>query len=483
MVLRLVLGLVLFRTMYQTFNEAQFGFWSLLWSLFGYGLLLDFGFGFTAQKAVAEKTATRDMEGLNGLLATIFWTFVAMAVLIVVVFSLINGVFLTKVGVLPANHDTFRNAYLIFFAGIAVMFPLGLFPEILRGRQRVDLANWVGVGSTLVNFAGLFTGLKLGWSYPVLMGISVGTSIIPNLAAMLMAFRLIPGLRLWPSLFNWRSVKLQLSFSMAAYLIAFSNLLMSKTDQLVLSMTVGVSAVAIYQAGYKMGEMLELFSVQLQSALSPAAASLGARGDRDGLVELLLRSSRLTFILVTPCYALTAVYLDGLIRLLTGMKVVPDETFWVGQALILAIYSSQITNSCSKRVLMMSGHERPLLWISIGDAVLNLVLSVILVRTMGILGVALGTLIATVIAGAFIVFPLTLSRLSLKFREVIAFHAKGTLLPLGLCFGILGLLLWLAPLDPAANSLALLQQLAWRGALATLPVGILSWPILRAMTH
>ena len=78
-VTRMLLGLVLFRTMFQQFSHAEFGFWSLLWSLFGYGILLDFGFGFTAQKAVAEKTATGDIAGLSKLLATILWTFIGMA--------------------------------------------------------------------------------------------------------------------------------------------------------------------------------------------------------------------------------------------------------------------------------------------------------------------------------------------------------------------------------------------------------------------
>lgn len=49
----MLLGLVLFRMMFQSFSEAEFGLWALLWSLFSYGILLDFGFGFTAQKSVS----------------------------------------------------------------------------------------------------------------------------------------------------------------------------------------------------------------------------------------------------------------------------------------------------------------------------------------------------------------------------------------------------------------------------------------------
>ena len=50
----IVVGLVTFRLLYQALPRESFGFWSLLWSVFGYGILLDFGFGFAAQKRVAE---------------------------------------------------------------------------------------------------------------------------------------------------------------------------------------------------------------------------------------------------------------------------------------------------------------------------------------------------------------------------------------------------------------------------------------------
>ena len=41
LVVRMILGLVTFRMLYQGLSAEQFGFWSLLWAIFGYGILLD----------------------------------------------------------------------------------------------------------------------------------------------------------------------------------------------------------------------------------------------------------------------------------------------------------------------------------------------------------------------------------------------------------------------------------------------------------
>ena len=61
--LKIVFGLLMFRMLFQNLTKEEFGFWSLLWSVFGYGILLDFGFGFTAQKRVARQTIDRALDG------------------------------------------------------------------------------------------------------------------------------------------------------------------------------------------------------------------------------------------------------------------------------------------------------------------------------------------------------------------------------------------------------------------------------------
>jgi type IV secretory pathway VirB2 component (pilin) len=153
--------------------------------------------------------------------------------------------------------------------------------------------------------------------------------------------------------------------------------------------------------------MFGLFSKQLQEALSPAAAHLGGKNDHVGICNLLFKSSRFTILLTTPLYALCAAYLEPVIKILSGLKQVDHSTFWVGQALLLATYSSMLTNSCPKRVLVMCGWEKQLLKVSATDAALNFLLSLILVYPLGVLGVAIGTLIPTVLVGWLWMLPLT----------------------------------------------------------------------------
>lgn len=469
---RLLLGLVLFRLLYSGLSAEEFGYWSLLWSLFGYGVLLDFGFGYTAQKAVAEATETGDWAGLNRLLSTLFITFIALAAVLFIVFMAIRGPFMAGFGVSAANRPEFDWVYLIFFSGLALTFPFGLFPEVLKGLHRLDLANWVRTGALVLNFVGIVWALWAGLGFAVVVLISVVTTLLPNLVAMVVAYRQLPGLRLSPALFELGAVRSQIGFSVAAYLITFSNLLMSKSDQLVIGMTLGVGAIAAYQAAFKVGEMFNLFTVQLQEALGPAAASLHARGDRAGLRTLLLRMSRLTFLVSTPLYGLSALYIEPLIRLLTGMERVDAEIWWVGQILLLAIYSSQLTNSCSKRILMMTGKQGRLLVIALLDGFGNLAVSVVLVLSLGLAGVALGTLIPTVVVGWLLVVPLALRHVEIAAWEYLKQHLRGSW-PL-LIFVVSSALVWKSwPIAVDSDGLRLLWELGLRGAVCAGPCGLL----------
>lgn len=461
MITRLGLGLVLFRLLFSNLSEVEFGYWSLLWSLFGYGVLLDFGFGFTAQKVVAEKTTSGDREGLSRLMSTLVWTFVGLSVVLFSVFVLIRGPFLAGLDIPVEEEGTFILAYFIFFGGLALNFPFGLFPEILRGLQRLYLANWLNTASTVLNFGGIVVALYLDLPFTAIIGISVTTTLLPNVIAGIIAARLIPGFSLNPRLFELGSVKAQLGFSMVAYLITFSNLLMSKSDQLVLGFTLGVASIALYQASYKVAEMFNMFTIQLQEALSPAAASLHASGDSEGLKDLLMRTSRLTFLISTPLYLLCAFYLDALIRLLTGLDAVSTETFLVGQILLLAIYSSQMTNSCTKRILMMCGFERKLLAVSMTDAAANVCISIILALHIGMMGVALGTLIPTVVVGWVWVLPITLKYLDVRALSFAAYLFRKTLLPVVACLMLCICVRAFLPLPEQSGFL----DLAWRGGL------------------
>lgn len=396
----IVVGLLTFRLLYQHFSKESFGFWSLLWSVFGYGILLDFGFGFAAQKRVAELSVSKDWPQLSRVLSTILFFYLGVALILAATVTLGSHHIVRLFDVSPEHHEEFRVVLIVFFAAIGLAFPLGIFPEILRGQQRITLANNITTVAMLLRLGVIAWAVWHGWGFMSIMITALFFALVPDLLSAFFALRGMPEVSLRPALFSRAVMKETMAFSIFAYITTATNIILGKTDQLVLGATLSVGAIAIYQAGAKVAEVFAQFTKQLQDTLSPAAAHLHACGDHDSLRDLLRRGTRWSALISTPLYVFCAFEMETMLRLLTGEGVIARETLLVAQVLLFWFYTSTLTHSVSKRIYMMTGHERRLMWLGVGEAVANLALSIALVMIFrNVVAVAVGSLIPTLYFG------------------------------------------------------------------------------------
>jgi O-antigen/teichoic acid export membrane protein len=412
----MVVGLVTFRLLYQHFSKEEFGFWSLLWSVFGFGVLLDFGFGFAAQKRVAELSVKQDWLELSRVLSSIIVFYVGIAAVIATSVFLASPWLIQWFGVSAGRSEEFRLVMVVFFVGIGLSFPMGIFPEILRGQQRISLTNWLITTAIIARLALVIAAIHLKWSFLVIMIIALGSALAPDLCAAFFALKAMPEVKLRLAHFNYASMSDTVKFSLFAYLGTATNLVLAKTDQIVITTTLGVSAIALYQAGAKVGEMFRDFTKQVQDTLSPAAAHLHAEANHAALRDLLVQGTRWSVMIATPLYLLCAFYLDELLQLLTGDHALSYETWLVGQVLLGWYYTTIFTHSVSKRIFMMTGHERKLMWLGVAEALANLVISIVLVLWWkSVAAVALGSLIPTLWFGWMHLWPMMARESKLSF--------------------------------------------------------------------
>jgi O-antigen/teichoic acid export membrane protein len=463
--LRMVTGLLIFRTMFGTWSPEEFGFWAFLWSVLAFGILLDFGLGMTIQKTVASRAANDDIEGINRVLSTVFWTFAGVGGIILVLSLLFKPLLFQAINVPPDLADRFTPAYFYFFISIALSFPLGIYGEVLAGIQRVDVFNIIQILSTTANTVCVLTLLYMDAGVESVMMAACAVLLTANFASAVCAHRFTPGLNIHPRLFNFSEVGNRIRFSITAYLVVFSGIVLTKTDQAVIAGVLGLGSVTLYQAAAKVSEILNMLATQSENLISPAAANLHARGNRRGLIDLLLKNSRFLFTITTPCYVLAAFFLKDLICLLTGEETLPEGAYTTGQFLLLAIYIGTITSSCGRRVMVMCGMEDILLKFSLTQAGVNLILSVFLAKVWGVPGIAAATLITSTIFGIGVFLP-TLKRFSeISATEYITYHFRGNLMGLLVMGGVLAAVLQITP--PHTHSLGLID-LMWRGALVSL---------------
>jgi len=406
-VVRMGLGLITFRLLYQNLTSEEFGFWSLLWAVFGYGILLDFGFGYSAQKRVAELSVKRDWVELSRVLSTIFFFYVIAATAAFLLGVVFSGPLIDMFKVSIGHREEYRRIMLVFLAGIGVAFPFGIFPEVLQGQQRIATWNNVVITGAVMNAVVIVATVLFHWGFLVLVILSVLSFLLPYFTAARLSLRHLPEVRIHPALFCRKTIVETSRFSLYAYANTLGNILRNKTDQPIISTVLGVAQVTPYQAGSKVGEMFSMMTSQLACVLAPTAAHLHAKGDTAGLRDILLSSMRFSIIAATPLYVVTAAYMEGVIRILTGVKHPTAPMWWSGELLLFWYYSLVLTHSVFKNMFMMAGQEKRMMIQGVSEAAINLALSLgltfwlrhVLGVEWGILGVALGSVVPTFLFG------------------------------------------------------------------------------------
>ena len=263
---------ILMRIQYTHIPYQDYGFWSLIWSIFGYSLLLDFGFGVSVQKYTSEVSVTGDWDKYNSLISTIFY---AYCVLAVVLAAIVVGLSF-KIGVMfnfqeGSDIENYRKVFLIFGIGTAILFPFGFFSEMLTGMQLIQIRNRVHIVFSLINFGGMAYVILSGYGLIAMVYVSIGTHIVQNITIWFFTKRNIPQLSIKISFAKVHMLREVTSFSMFAYLITFSNIIVFNTDQIVISAFASVELVALYQAAAKIALIFKNFSTQFNENLGPLA--------------------------------------------------------------------------------------------------------------------------------------------------------------------------------------------------------------------
>jgi O-antigen/teichoic acid export membrane protein len=222
-------------------------------------------------------------------------------------------------------------------------------------------------------------------------------------------------------------VRRVLSFSASIFVARIAGQLKAETDEVVIGFFLPVTAVAHYTVARRLSQIIRTLAEQLAKVLLPIASELDAAGDEDRLRHLYLLGSRLTLVVLLP--------LSAALIALAG----PSLAAWVGQeyaesaSVVVVLVISQVFDTSqwpAGYVLQGMNRHRPLAFISLGGALANLVFSVVLVQQYGVLGVAVGTLIPTVIETTLFVTPYAARVLQVTLGRVVTDVVLRAVLPL-----------------------------------------------------
>ncbi|HKG23370.1 MAG TPA: oligosaccharide flippase family protein [Blastocatellia bacterium] len=398
----LVIGVLMLPFNVAHLGQSAYGLWMLAASITMYFSILDMGYGLAQVKFAAQYRAKRDGRAINEIASTMFVVFSAVGLVVFGVAALLAYNFESFFNVTPDQAATGRKVLLIISAYIALSFPFSVFGGVVNGFQRKYLNGTVSVSTSVVVALVNVAVLLAGYGLVELVAATTVIRMVAYVGYRLNAYRVFPALRI--SLKNFKLARLReiTGFSAFMLLLDLANKLNYSADTIIIGAFISTAAIAIWAVANRLIDVTQRLTDQLNGALFMVVVDSATSGDSEKLRLVLLQGTRLSLAMVIPVAGGLALLAEPLVLTWVGPDFLPSVPVI---HILAAVVIFRVGNASATTLLKGAGHHRLLAYSNVAIAIANIVLSVVLVRTHGIIGVALGTLIPLSLISMFVLFP------------------------------------------------------------------------------
>jgi O-antigen/teichoic acid export membrane protein len=383
-------------------GKADYGLWSLVFSILGFIGLVDMGFATSTVKYVAETRGQGDPDRRNRLVSTLFVVYMILALAVAVASALLATWFNDLFDIPPEQHRDALLVFAILAVRLALYLPLGLFRGVLFGEQRIVWINAVQVAAALLNVGLTVAVLEAGFGVVALAVTNVVVLVAEHAVYVALTRRALPDLVLRPRFFTRAHLRELLGFSVFAALVNVSSVVVLQADPIIIKMFLPLGAVAVYAVALRIATYVLLLVKQLNNVITPVIAERHGAGDHERLRVIFVRATKFTLALALPLALGLGLHADALMLHWLGPDFVEAGPLLV---VLLAAMTLMLARETSSNYLALTGRHRYTGGMALAAAALNLAASALFAWFWGLIGVALGTLAAALFVDVGVVIP------------------------------------------------------------------------------
>lgn len=381
----------------HTLGDRWYGFWALAGSIVGYYTILDLGLTVAAHRFLAIAYARQDKSEASRVFTTAFALFgCAGAVALVLTLCMWLG---APLFVQPVDLATIRLLVLLLGTSFALGFPVAVFHGVLAADLRYDLSSYLQLGKLVVRTVLVLYFLRQVPSVVALGVITLGTELLGDIVTAWTALRLWPWLKVTRQNIDRSRIRTFFNFGLSAFLIRVGDLVRFGVDGLVVARFLGVAAVTHYSIAMRLTEYFQNLLTQSLGVLMPVYSRYHGLDERETLIARVRQGSRLSVAVSASVAGGIAIFGFAFISRWMGTRYL--DAYWP-LVLLTAATMTAVMQTPSTSYLVAIDRHKYYAWLNAADAVANLVLSIILVRRFGMLGVALGTVIPTLVVKLYL---------------------------------------------------------------------------------
>jgi O-antigen/teichoic acid export membrane protein len=398
-------------------GNVAYGVWVLAIGVVAYLGLLDLGMQSAVLRFVSKGHTQNDHQGASEALSAALWVRLQISALILLLSVGLAAVFPLIFNVPAELAGDARKAILLTGVKMAITMSIGVVAGVLSALNRYDLQNYLSMVQTAVRVIGVVAVLRTGHGIVAIAVCELIAVLIYNALLVWVAHRLYPQLQILLSKPKRETLRRIWTYSSYAFLTTVAVQLIYQTDYIVVGKCVSVAAVTYYAIGYSLCSYTSQAINSMGATFVPAASTYEAAGDTNSLLMLYKNGTRATLAVSLPI--LITLMVRG--RSFIGLWMGPQYSQSSGTVLIIlsSAFLFVFANRTAQAIAFgVEKHKMGAIW-AIGEGVVNLTLSIILGRRYGIYGVAIGTMVPSLVVN-IILWPGYISKLvGLSYSEVV----------------------------------------------------------------
>jgi O-antigen/teichoic acid export membrane protein len=431
--LQILLTLALLPLMFRRLSHEVVGMWYLLSQATLFLGLLDFGFGPTLTRRLAFATglsgANVDAEltpasrqKLGNLIYTgrVVYRWLAMVVFLVAASA--GSLCLRRLKLEDLTDQQVMGAWLLFSLSYAINAWGGLWVALLGGLGYVGTANLITVVTQVLGGLGKLAVVVLGGGLLSLAVVDCITFVVARQVGRAYLMWKEPTVLAQTGKWSADDFWSMLNPALKCWATSLGAFLVLKTDELFIAFYFGPADIADYRAAYSVISYIYTLALTFSYVSMPFYSHLWQSQNLPLLHSVLLRNLAVGLGIMVAGLAAVLFSSPGLFNIWIG----PDNFIGFPILLVfsamLCLDAQHVIFTCASR---STEDEVFALW-ALGAGVLNLLLTWILLHPLGLLGIALGTLLAQICTNNWYCVYRGTQRLQLP----LATYAKRILAPL-----------------------------------------------------
>lgn len=383
-----VCGLILPRAILQNFGSETNGLVASISQLLGYTVLLEGGIGGVMKAALYKPLANGDDAGISGVFYQICRAFREISV-VFIGFAVLVGICMKFL--VDTQYDWLYVFTLVLILSTHTFFSyyMGIpYRMLMTADQKLYIIQFTQIISTVLNLLLCLLVMHLGGGIHMVKLTSVSVFLLNPLVQRLYVKR---HYHLSRKVTVGNTQHIQKRDGVIHHLSYFIH---RNTDVVILSLLGSLHTVSVYSVYHTVINVLEQLLASISSGLSGLVGRLIARKEIRELNRIVDRYEACSNVLATGVATVCAILILPFVSIYTGG--VTDVQYRQPLFAILMIagsyaYSIRHPFGC---VVSAAGHYRQTRAGAVGEVVINLALSLILVKPLGLVGVALGTFAA-----------------------------------------------------------------------------------------